>query len=855
MSKKAAPPTPIPEAQAALAGADLAPTPPAPAPAALPDVPLADLAPTPPAPAPAALPDAPLADLAPTPPAPVPAALPDVPLADLAPTPPAPAPGALPDVLLVDLAPTPPAPVPAALPDAPLAPTPPAPVPAASPDVPLADVRLPTRMARWASRQGLSTLRELARISPEALRGERNLGRRSLADTRAVIEKHLGVPWAVLSAGTAAEVPPATYAAEGDAPPVFPDLALADLDLPTRMAYWVHRKGLTTLRELARFTPAALLAEWNLGRLSIKQTRAVLEPHFGCSWERAAGVRSVASVRREAMALAAQQLAARQEALAGMPLLDAWRSVLEELGERERTVVSARAGLGGHVERLAAIAARLGLPLGTTKSIELRAVAGLRRRRAWLVAARARVEAALSHRGGATPLSTLAEDPWWTGIIALPHALDFLGRRVLEGACHVVSVEDRGYLARCSPGVLDEAWTALRTGAEQVSLPAPLATFRALLEPWEPRVHAALAEVLWERLRAGLLVEDPGGAPQVTGRPTPHEASILAKLLASPVPVRLGGKHWSRVWSRMPGEVLQLGDSVFGLPRHFPSYETWRELLVPAAIRVMERGAPGRQWLAKELRQRVGEELEIPAWLTAWHLGSLLLRSGKLRALGYHRFTLPGGSEGEGRVSIHGELVRLLRARGAPMMRGELVEDLRRRTGASDETIALSLKTLPIIRIERRCYGLVDRDLPGRARAAAKAADHLAGILAERGRGLGAGALPEVLAGLSPAHARWTPAMCLSALRGDARFTQSAAGVVGLSRWESVRLASREELARECLQRGRGRVRLETLKRRIEAVYGETPSQKQIWALAWNIRASVGKGWLSLREVEPDRAG
>jgi hypothetical protein len=205
-------------------------------------------------------------------------------------------------------------------------------------------------------------------------------------------------------------------------------------------------------------------------------------------------------------------------------------------------------------------------------------------------------------------------------------------------------------------------------------------------------------------------------------------------------------------------------------------------------------------------------------------------------------------------LNIYEELVRILRERGSPMMRGELVGELLRLTSASARALDKALHRAPFMRLEPNCYGLTDRDLPGRAKAAAKAADHVAALLAQRGSGLGAGPLHAALTGLSPTHARWTREMCLTALRGDPRLVQSAAGAVGLATWRGVRLPPREEVARECL-RGRGRVLLSTLKQRMEEIYGEPPTQRQIWAVASRLGASVSGGWLKRHKAEADRAG
>ena len=58
-------------------------------------------------------------------------------------------------------------------------------------------------MLNWANRNGITTLEEIAQRAPHDLLAERNLGRRSIRETRVVIEDLLQQPWDQL-AGSAA---------------------------------------------------------------------------------------------------------------------------------------------------------------------------------------------------------------------------------------------------------------------------------------------------------------------------------------------------------------------------------------------------------------------------------------------------------------------------------------------------------------------------------------------------------------------------------------------------------------------------------------------------------------------------
>lgn len=65
------------------------------------------------------------------------------------------------------------------------------------------------------------------------------------------------------------------------------DLSLGLLRLPTRMDNYAYSQGLETVRDLVRLDPAMLASVRNLGRVSMRQTREVLERLLGRTWEAA----------------------------------------------------------------------------------------------------------------------------------------------------------------------------------------------------------------------------------------------------------------------------------------------------------------------------------------------------------------------------------------------------------------------------------------------------------------------------------------------------------------------------------------------------------------------------------------
>jgi mRNA-degrading endonuclease RelE of RelBE toxin-antitoxin system len=633
----------------------------------------------------------------------------------------------------------------------------------------------------------------------------------------------------VADEGKADESPPADAPSGGQAKPTrwnqlrvsLPEallsVSLDEIDFPRRVRSYITREGLRTLADLAQRSGTELSRSPNLGRRSIERIFEVVRDHL----QRAHTIRERST----------------------LGLLEAWKAWLQDQDSVPRMVLTLRSGLGGRAETLKSIGEILGVSRERVRQIEARLLEDLSREKTWLADARARIDAVLGE--GAVPLEALAADPWWAGIVAMPEALDYFGERLLVGPVRVVEIEERQCLARFTQEAVDEAWSALRRAAGQVPLPAPLAAFRGLVDPLRITLGSMLADTLFERLRALLHVEEGGAdGPRVIGFGTTNGAAILAVLRTSPAPLR-ADELWARFGrGHFPEEVLFFGSGLVGLDRHFPDFAAWMDRLVPAAIRVMEREGPERQWLASELLDELREEQELPEWLTQWHLGALLRRSGRVRYLGRLRVALPDAPDDGGRLLFHDELVRILRARGEPMLPDELFTELRRKTSVNELTVNQSLSRPPFLRCGGDLVGLIDRDLPGGAEALAEAMEHTATLLEHRQRGLGAAQMWTEVTRLSQAHARWSRDMCLSVLRGDARFWLSQSGAVGLSSWESVRVPRRGELVGQCIEEAGGRVSVDAVQRRIEAYYGEAPERFAIGALANRFGAVLRGEWI-----------
>lgn len=695
----------------------------------------------------------------------------------------------------------------------------------------LTALNLPTRLYSWAEKKGITTLEGLMQIHPRDLLSERNLGRKTISDTRKVIEALLGHPWEEAFNTPTVEVE-AVEAIDGLAsndwnivrehlPAELAMTNLAEIDLPARIQTYTKKEGLVTLADLAKISKAQLLEAKNLGRASIPALIEALRAH----------VERVESVRRNVET----------------GFLESWKGLLQDQDPVRRMVFTRRAGLAGVSETLKSIGETLGMSRERVRQLENAVVADLKQQRGWLTAIRGRIETALAN--DAIPIEQLGADPWWKSIAGLPTALDYFGETLLDDEVRVIEVEEQPYLARCTPTIFEASWDRLRMEAGKLPLPSPLAAYNALVEKLVPQLGRFLAGVLFERLREQLHIEESTGIARVVGIGTLKSTAIIGMLRASPTPVRIEDIIGRVGRFNIPEEIIYFDAGLIGLEQHFPDFRAWMERLVPRSIDIMQTEPPERQWLANEILEDLHESMELPEWMSAWHLAALLRKSGRVRYLGRNRFGLLESPDERGRIHYHEELTRILREHGEPMSRDDLIAKLSKKTTARPATVAMFLARPPFIAYDADRIGLGDRDLPGGAEAMAEALEHVAQVLERRNRGLGAAQVKMELSRLSQVHASWSLEMCMSVLRGDPRFRFSQSGGVGLSQWETVGVPTRADIVKECLEKSGGRVTVEAVQLRIEAYYGSAPERLAIGQLANRFGAVLRGDWLEQSDL------
>ena len=680
---------------------------------------------------------------------------------------------------------------------------------------------LPTRMANAAVRLGLVTVGDLARRHPASLLLEKNLGRTSVAETRAVLERAMGMRWEDAAAEladpddddtpTSVSLDPAALGWEGLAvllPEELKARAPSEAPLPLRLLSFAEARAIRTVGELVTVPRAELYAAPNLGRRTVADATAAL-------------------LRlRDAYAEA------------GAVVATEWKRLLVgaigKLALRERMVLTQRAGLVGPVPTLAELGESLGVTRERVRQLEASAVSELRANAPWTARLAQAIRAL--HPGLVLKLDDVGEAgaKLVTDVEADLAPFRFVLEAVLgDSAGYVVELEGTPCLSSVGAADLEKKLARLERVCQALVFPLERGELEGRLAQAADLAPGDV-RVLLDFVRGELRFE----GERVTGYVERKTDAVVAFLRAASGPMRVAEVVAACGRMRWPDEVVWLDRGLVTLPERIPDFHLWRARLGPLVARTIAEHGDARQWTTTELLPHLALVADLPEWMTAYALGSLLRDTKEVRYLGRNVVAL-AENEAIAREHIDELLEDELLKAGGPLDESDLRARVSARRGVNDLAWNMVRTREPFVLFEDGRVGLCPRDVPGGEAAMAEARDATAVWLEQRDEGAGVADTKLFHASLGEPIASWDTRLARSVLRHDGRFRFAQGGGLGLAAWGETRTKTQREALAELLEEGAGRVRVADVIAALPTASGEPSTRVKVGMLANQLGARL----------------
>lgn len=693
---------------------------------------------------------------------------------------------------------------------------------------------LPTRMANATARLGLSTVGDLARRHPTSLLLERNLGRTTVADTREVLERAIGMRWEDATAELTSDddepspsvsLDPASLGWEGLSvllPPEIKARSPREAPLPARLASFAEARGIRSVGDLVSVPRAELLAAPKLGRRTIDDATTALLRLRGAYAE--AGV--VVAVEWKRLLVAA----------------------IGRLPFRERMVLTQRAGLVGPVPTLAELGESLGVSRERVRQLEASAIGDLRAQAAWT----ARLGGAL--RALVPGLVLKLDDLDEAGVKLLADGdadlppFRFMLEAVLDDAAgYVVELEGTPCLSSVGSGDLEKKLARLERVCHALVFPLERSELDARLAA-AADLPPGDVSVLLEFVRGELRFEGERATAYVERKAD----AVVAFLRAASGPVRVAEVVAACGRMRWPDDVVWLDRGLVTLPERIPDFYLWRARLGRLAAGTMAEHGSARQWTTAELLPHLALMADLPEWMTPHALGSLLRDTKEVRYLGRNVVALAEG-DAVAREHVDDAMADELTKAGGPLAEDEVRARVSARRGLTELGWTMIRTRAPFVLFDDGRMGLAPRDVPGSEPAMEKARDAAAAWLEQRDEGAGVADTRLFMASLGEPIASWDARLVRSVLRHDARFRLAHGGGVGLAAWGETRTKTQREVLAELLDAGAGRVRLADVIAALPTASGEPSTRVKVGMLANQLGARLAGDYVV--RVDDEAAG
>lgn len=569
------------------------------------------------------------------------------------------------------------------------------------------------------------------------------------------------------------------------APPWLTAREMVSLGLPVRADNVFRISGIKTVRDLADWSPEALLGQQNFGRKSLRDTFQAITSALNDGPLRAATAEAVPE--------------------SGRLLTEVRRSLLT-FSDRERDVLIRRLGFETPPETLQEVADEYGITRERIRQIEARAIKKWVRESSWDDILEQKIARLLIGRNFPLPVAGVeAIDSWFEGVSEHREFFRNLVQTVCGDRIHMIPIDGLYYFSLMT----QETWE--RTVSESAVILSAGAGkawsedyARSLVHGLLPDTAKEFSTLLWDkasRLCHFSVAED--GSRIFTSYGRGADQLVEAILAESDTPL-----HYTEIAERArirDGRSLDLrrahsaaanvgflfARGTYGLTRHVPLSDDQMSQIRSEAEDIVCSEASGRQWHSSEILSEISERMDGGFdGLDKYVLDIALAGSEMLRPLGKMTWVAAAaGADDQSRIDVHQAVVAILQAAGRPLSTGEIKERLTAMRGVNE---FFQISTVdPLIRLAPGVWGINDRDLPLSREEQKALVNDLVAELSARKSGIHSSELSDVL------NLRGcTPDAFFSIAAQDNRLKLAQGKYIYLSEWGSSR---RETVAQAVL--------------------------------------------------------
>ena len=560
------------------------------------------------------------------------------------------------------------------------------------------------------------------------------------------------------------------------APPWLAERKITSLELPVRVNNAFRVNEIKTVRDLADWSPEALLKQPNFGRKSIRDTLQALTAALNEGPLRVATAEAIPESSR---------------------LLTEVRRSLLSFTDQERDVLVRRLGFDTTPETLQEVADDYGVSRERIRQIETRATKKWIRESSWDDVLEQKISRLLIGRSFPLPVAGVeAIDNWFEGVSSNRIFFRNLVQAVCNDRIHTIHVDSLYYLSLMTQKIwertVSEASALLSSG---VGLEWSEDYARSLVQELLPDTAKEFGTLLWDRSSrfchfsaaqdgSRILTSYGRGAGQlVEAILTESDTPLHYTEIAERATLRRGRNLDARRAHSAAANVGYLfARGTYGLACHVPLADEEMFQIRTEAEDIVCSEAPGRQWHTSEILSEISERMDggIES-LDKYVLDIALAESSMLRPLGKMTWIAAAAeTEDQSRIDVHQAVVAIVQTAGGPLSTSEIKERLTAVRGVNEFFQISPID--PLVRVQPGRWGINDRDIPIRRERQRELVQELVHILEKKQSGIHVSEISDIL----PLQDSWLDAF-FSIASQDKRLKIAQGRYLYLAEWGSPR--------------------------------------------------------------------